>query len=208
MMAFSGSISPLTVETSHSEDTVLSPRFSSIRAIGCGANGLVYVGTDATKQKDVAIKKIKLLEHRECKHALREVMILRQMNHENVILLLEVLDAQGQNISLEDQERDLSELRHIYLIQELFQTDLHMVIQSRQLQEEHIKFVMYQIIRGLRYIHSANVLHRDIKPNNIMVNCADLQIKIGDFGLARVVDPNYGHAVRKLYAYILYMYVY
>ena len=51
---------------------------------------------------------------------------------------------------------------------------------------------MYQILRGLKYIHSANVLHRDLKPSNLLLNTT-CDLKICDFGLARVADPEHDH---------------
>lgn len=69
------------------------------------------------------------------------------------------------------------------------ETDLHHVIRAQQLSEEHICYFLYQILRGLKYIHSANVLHRDLKPSNLLIN-GNCDLKICDFGLARVADPN------------------
>ncbi|KAI9905320.1 hypothetical protein PsorP6_014348 [Peronosclerospora sorghi] len=68
------------------------------------------------------------------------------------------------------------------------ETDLHRVIHSTQtLTDEHVAHFMRQILRGLAYLHSANILHRDLKPSNILVtNTCDA--KIGDLGLARYVD--------------------
>jgi len=65
------------------------------------------------------------------------------------------------------------------------ETDLHRVIYSRQdLSDDHIQYFIYQILRGLLFMHSANVIHRDIKPSNLLLNKAcDLQIC--DLGLAR-----------------------
>ena len=72
-----------------------------------------------------------------------------------------------------------------YVIQELMECDLHQIIKSRQaLTESHYQYFVYQILRGLKYIHSANVLHRDLKPANLLVN-SDCELKICDFGLAR-----------------------
>ena len=63
--------------------------------------------------------------------------------------------------------------------------DLHQIIRSEQpLSDAHYQYFIYQICRGLKYIHSANVLHRDLKPGNLLVN-ADCELKICDFGLAR-----------------------
>ena len=58
---------------------------------------------------------------------------------------------------------------------------------------DHICYFLYQILRGLKYIHSANVLHRDLKPSNLLLNTT-CDLKICDFGLARVADPDHNHA--------------
>ncbi|MBA0555322.1 hypothetical protein Golob_025508 [Gossypium lobatum] len=69
-------------------------------------------------------------------------------------------------------------------------TDLHQIIRSNQaLSEEHCQYFLYQILRGLKYIHSANVLHRDLKPSNLLLN-ANCDLKICDFGLARVTSES------------------
>lgn len=69
--------------------------------------------------------------------------------------------------------------------------DLAAIIRSGQpLTDAHFQSFIYQILCGLKYIHSANVLHRDLKPGNLLVN-ADCELKICDFGLARgfSMDP-------------------
>ena len=64
-------------------------------------------------------------------------------------------------------------------------TDLFKIIKSGQvLTSDHFKFIMYQILRGLLFLHSAKIIHRDIKPSNILIN-EDCSIKICDFGLSR-----------------------
>jgi len=76
-----------------------------------------------------------------------------------------------------------------YVLTELMQSDLHKIIVSPQpLTPDHVKVFVYQILRGLKYLHSANVLHRDIKPGNLLVN-SNCILKICDFGLARIWDP-------------------
>jgi len=73
----------------------------------------------------------------------------------------------------------------MYILYELMDTDLHQIIRSSQpLSDEHGQFFIYQLLRGLKYIHSANVLHRDLKPSNILLN-ANCDLRICDFGLAR-----------------------
>jgi serine/threonine protein kinase len=79
----------------------------------------------------------------------------------------------------------------IYANIELMECDLAAIIRSGQpLTDAHFQSFIYQILCGLKYIHSANVLHRDLKPGNLLVN-ADCELKICDFGLARgfSVDP-------------------
>ena len=77
--------------------------------------------------------------------------------------------------------------QEIYMITELMQSDLHKIIVSPQnLSQDHIKVFLYQILRGVKYLHSAKIIHRDIKPGNLLVN-SNCVLKICDFGLARYV---------------------
>ncbi|XP_022619192.1 serine/threonine-protein kinase NLK isoform X2 [Seriola dumerili] len=78
----------------------------------------------------------------------------------------------------------------IYVVTELMQSDLHKIIVSPQpLSSDHAKVFLYQILRGLKYLHSAGILHRDIKPGNLLVN-SNCVLKICDFGLARVEESD------------------
>jgi mitogen-activated protein kinase 1/3 len=73
---------------------------------------------------------------------------------------------------------------------DLMNTDMFQIINSGQtLLTEHHQYFLYQLLRGLKYIHSANILHRDLKPGNLLLN-ANCDLKIGDFGLARVLNPD------------------
>lgn len=89
----------------------------------------------------------------------------------------------------------LTEVNSVYIVQEYMETDLCQLLERGLLSEDHARLFMYQLLRGLKYIHSANVLHRDLKPANLFVNTEDLVLKIGDFGLARIMDPHYSHKV-------------
>ncbi|XP_061345333.1 mitogen-activated protein kinase 19-like isoform X2 [Gastrolobium bilobum] len=78
------------------------------------------------------------------------------------------------------------EFKDIYVVFELMESDLHQVIKANDdLTREHHQFFLYQMLRALKYMHTASVYHRDLKPKNILAN-ANCKLKICDFGLARV----------------------
>ncbi|PVV01436.1 hypothetical protein BB560_004142 [Smittium megazygosporum] len=101
--------------------------------------------------------------------------------------------AYGTIISILDIHRPKSfkEFDHVYIIQELMETDLHRVIRSHDLSDDHCQYFIYQTLRALKYIHSANVVHRDLKPSNLLLN-SNCDLKVCDFGLARglSINPN------------------
>jgi len=78
-------------------------------------------------------------------------------------------------------------------VQCLMECDLYKLLRHQRLTDEHICYFLYQILRGLKYIHSANVLHRDLKPSNLLLN-TNCDLKICDFGLARIADPTKDHS--------------
>ncbi|EPS64079.1 hypothetical protein M569_10702, partial [Genlisea aurea] len=150
-----------------------------IAPIGRGAYGLVCSATNAETNEKVAIKRIaNAFDNRiDAKRTLREIKLLTHMDHENVIKLTDII-----------QPADKADFNDVYIVYELMDTDLHQVISSSQeLTEDHCQYFLYQILRGLKYIHSADVLHRDLKPSNVLLN-ADCDLKICDFGLARTAS--------------------
>ncbi|XP_073271039.1 mitogen-activated protein kinase homolog NTF6 isoform X1 [Primulina huaijiensis] len=83
---------------------------------------------------------------------------------------------------------DKQEFNDVYIVYELMDTDLHQIIcSSQELTENHCQYFLYQLLRGLKYIHSADVLHRDLKPSNLLLD-ANCDLKICDFGLARTTS--------------------
>lgn len=168
----------------------LGGRFIDFRPLGFGVNGLVLSAVDSHTCRKVAVKKIALSDARSMKHALREIKIIRRLEHDNIVKVYEVLGPQGA-----DLQGELFQFSVAYIIQEHMETDLARLLEQGTLTEEHAKLFMYQLLRGLKYIHSANVLHRDLKPANIFISTEDLVLKIGDFGLARIVDQHYSHKV-------------
>eukprot|EP00752_Nemacystus_decipiens_P003339 g3089.t2 len=79
----------------------------------------------------------------------------------------------------------------VYIVTNLMESDMDRIIASGQpLTDQHFQYFIYQVLRGLKFIHSANVLHRDMKPSNLLVN-ANCDLAICDFGLARGVELEY-----------------
>ncbi|KAK9977445.1 hypothetical protein ABG768_019259 [Culter alburnus] len=151
------------------------------RPIGYGAFGVVWSVTDPRDGRKVALKKMPNVFQNlvSCKRVFRELRMLCFFKHDNVLSALDIL-----------QPPQIDCFEEIYVITELMQSDLHKVIVSPQpLTTDHIKVFLYQILRGLKYLHSAGILHRDIKPGNLLVN-SNCLLKICDFGLARVEEPD------------------
>ncbi|KAD6453233.1 hypothetical protein E3N88_07938 [Mikania micrantha] len=150
-----------------------------IRPVGRGAYGIVCAATNVETREEVAIKKIgNAFDNRiDAKRTLREIKLLRHMDHENVIAIKDIIrPPQKENFN------------DVYIVYELMDTDLHQIIRSNQpLADDHCRYFLYQILRGLKYVHSAHVLHRDLKPSNLLLN-ANCDLKIGDFGLARTTS--------------------
>ncbi|CAL5211324.1 unnamed protein product [Lathyrus oleraceus] len=152
-----------------------------IMPIGRGAYGIVCSLLNTETNELVAVKKIANAfdNHMDAKRTLREIKLLRHLDHENVIGLRDVIPPPLRR-----------EFNDVYITTELMDTDLHQIIRSNQnLSDEHCQYFLYQILRGLRYIHSANIIHRDLKPSNLLLN-ANCDLKIIDFGLARPTMEN------------------
>uniref|UniRef100_A0A8D3D153 mitogen-activated protein kinase n=1 Tax=Scophthalmus maximus TaxID=52904 RepID=A0A8D3D153_SCOMX len=137
--------------------------------------------TDPRDGKQVALKKMPNVFQNlvSCKRVFRELKMLCFFKHENVLSALDIL-----------QPPHIDYFEEIYVVTELMQSDLHKIIVSPQpLSSDHAKVFLYQILRGLKYLHSAGILHRDIKPGNLLVN-SNCVLKICDFGLARVEESD------------------
>ncbi|KAL4164868.1 hypothetical protein KRP22_003609 [Phytophthora ramorum] len=157
------------------------PATTLVRLLGKGSYGQVAEAFDTERQKKVAIKKIINVFDQEidCKRLYREIYILRRLNHPQVINLIDVIPPENY-----DTFTDL------YLVFDFVDTDLHKLIMSPQyLTIRHIQVFLYQLLCGLKYVHSANVIHRDMKPANILLN-EDCTLMICDFGLSRVMESD------------------
>ena len=165
-------------------------RYQLLHVIGRGAYGVVCAAHDTENANtNCAIKKIFNYADNSTilKRTLREVRLLRILKHENIIGL--------QRIMLPHSGR---EFRDLYLVSDLMETDLSSIIKSPQeLSDEHAQFFIYQVFCGLKFMHSCGVIHRDLKPRNLLVN-SNCDLKICDFGLARLIKPDsYQHLSRQ-----------
>ena len=153
-------------------------KYVPIKPIGKGAYGIVCSAKDEKLNTKVAIKKITNAFENvvDAKRTLREIKLLRHLRHENIVPITDCM--------LPSKEEEYS-FNDVYVMYELMDTDLHQIIRSDQpLTDDHCQYFIYQLLRGLKYIHSADVLHRDLKPSNLLLN-ANCDLKICDFGLAR-----------------------
>mmetsp|Transcript_30701 Transcript_30701/g.63477 ORF Transcript_30701/g.63477 Transcript_30701/m.63477 type:complete len:359 (-) Transcript_30701:96-1172(-) len=150
------------------------------KLLGKGAYGHVCAVTNSENGERLAVKKVKNAfdDVIDAKRVLREIRLLCSFDHENVLCIKDLQMPKDQNGKHED----------VYIITELLDTDLSKVIYSPQpLIDDHCQYFLYQILRGLKYLHSARVLHRDLKPGNLLVN-SNCDLKICDFGLARLEE--------------------
>lgn len=87
------------------------------------------------------------------------------------------------------EENDRETYDEVYWIMPRMDTTLKRVIRSKQkLSGRHIQFIIYQIARGLEYMHSGGIIHRDLDPDNILINCANCRLKIAGFNRSRCAD--------------------
>ena len=140
-------------------DKHIQKRYEIQQKLGKGAYGIVWKAEDKKTKETVALKKIfdAFQNATDAQRTFREVIFLQQMEeHENIVKLMKVCKA--------DNNRD------IYLVFEYMQTDLHATIRANILEEIHKQYIMYQAFNALTYMHSAQLVHRDMKPANLLLN--------------------------------------
>ncbi|TIB81440.1 Pkinase-domain-containing protein [Wallemia mellicola] len=158
-------------------NNAIMKRYSKERKVGEGTYASVYQGHCVETGRMVAIKKIKIGQFKDGldMSAVREVKFLQELKHENVIEMLDVFSAK-QNLNL---------------VLEFLTTDLELIIKDRSIifRPGDIKSWMAMTLRGVDWCHRHFVLHRDLKPNNLLINDKGI-LKVADFGLARdVAEP-------------------
>lgn len=151
-----------------------SHTYRILHVIGEGAYGVVCAAVNETTSERVAIKRIKsvLDSYPVATRILRELKFLRLLrHHENVVTVADVL-VPGERDRFNDA----------FVVSELMPTDLSKLLRSATpLSGDHVKYLMFQLLRAVHFLHSSNVFHRDIKPNNILVN-KKCELRVCDFG--------------------------
>jgi mitogen-activated protein kinase 15 len=150
-------------------------RYKILEELGKGAYGIVWKAQAIKTRQFVALKKIigAFNNDVDAQRTWREVLLLKSLCHPLLIGLLKVYAAAN--------DKDL------YLVFPYVETNLHLVNADSRIEAEHKQFIIYQLFLGLKYLKDMNVLHRDLKPCNILIN-SQCQIKIADFGLARTIS--------------------
>jgi serine/threonine protein kinase len=144
--------------------------------LGEGTYGVVYKARDRRTDEIVALKRIRLEVEDEGipSTALREISLLRELTHRNIVDLKDCVQEDGK----------------LYLVFEFLDKDLKKYMESCSglLSPALVKSYLFQMCRGLTFCHARGVMHRDLKPQNLLVT-RDGRLKIADFGLARAFCP-------------------
>jgi serine/threonine protein kinase len=166
-------------EIQESEKLVLEGTNTSYECVersGKGSFGVVFRARDTSTDKDVAIKRV--LQDPRYKN--RELQIMKAIDHTNCVKLLDSFyDRKGNELYLN--------LVLAYIPKNLFEVCTQFTKKKLSMPLLHVKFYVYQICRSLSYIHSLGICHRDIKPQNLLINPATHELKLCDFGSAKVL---------------------
>mmetsp|Transcript_35968 Transcript_35968/g.80065 ORF Transcript_35968/g.80065 Transcript_35968/m.80065 type:complete len:302 (-) Transcript_35968:441-1346(-) len=149
-------------------------KYEKLDRVGEGTYGVVYRARDRYTGDIIALKKIRLEQEEEGvpSTAIREISLLKELNHANVVRLYDVIHSE----------------KRLYLVFEFLDLDLKKLMDANPgFSKDHriIKLYLWQILNGIAYCHSRRVLHRDLKPQNLLIDRAHNNLKLADFGLAR-----------------------
>ncbi|KAK1930994.1 Glycogen synthase kinase-3 beta [Phytophthora citrophthora] len=155
--------------------------YSAERIIGNGSFGVVFQATVEETGEIVAIKKV--LQDKRFKN--RELQIMRQLHHVNIVQLKHCFYCNGEK----------PDELYLNLVLEFIPDTVYGVARQLQKAKQYmpivlVKLYIYQICRSLAYIHSMGICHRDIKPQNLLLDPRSHEVKLCDFGSAKVLQKN------------------
>ncbi|ORZ03566.1 protein serine/threonine kinase [Syncephalastrum racemosum] len=164
-------------------------KYQKIEKLGEGTYGIVYKAQNRDTNEVVALKRIRLDNEEEgvpCT-AIREISLLKELKHVNIVRLYDVLHTE----------------KKLTLVFEYLDSDLKKFLDSYggDIDPFTVKQLMYQLLKGIAFCHEHKVLHRDLKPQNLLINKKG-ELKLGDFGLARAFGipvRSYSHEVVTLW---------
>jgi serine/threonine protein kinase len=167
--------------------------YAAERVIGNGSFGVVYQATVIETGETVAIKKV--LQDRRFKN--RELQIMGMLDHPDVVTLKHCFYSKGEKL----------EEVYLNLVMEYIPETIHRTLRNHTKAKKLIpitynKVYMYQIARGVAYIHSLGICHRDIKPQNLLLNTRTHNVKLCDFGSAKILvkgEPNVAYICSRYY---------
>eukprot|EP00472_Partenskyella_glossopodia_P010560 CAMPEP_0197525022 /NCGR_PEP_ID=MMETSP1318-20131121/10569_1 /TAXON_ID=552666 /ORGANISM="Partenskyella glossopodia, Strain RCC365" /LENGTH=296 /DNA_ID=CAMNT_0043078171 /DNA_START=74 /DNA_END=964 /DNA_ORIENTATION=+ len=165
-------------------------KYQTLEKIGQGTYGVVYKAKDKKTAELLALKKIRLDAEDEGipSTAIREISLLKQLQHENIVRLYDVVHTE----------------RKLTLVFEYLDQDLKKYLDAcgeKGIEPFTVKSFLYQLLKGIAYCHDHRVLHRDLKPQNLLINMEG-ELKLADFGLARAFGipvRSYTHEVVTLW---------
>ena len=147
-------------------------KYTKVEKVGEGTYGVVYKCKVKDTNNFVALKKIRLENEDEGipSTSIREISILKQLRHPNIVYLIDLIHGE----------------KKLYLVFEYMDHDLKkfLDINNGPLSPELVKSYLFQILIAINFCHSKRILHRDLKPQNLLID-KDRIIKVADFGLAR-----------------------
>nr|POE89365.1 isoform 2 of snf1-related protein kinase catalytic subunit alpha kin10 [Quercus suber] len=166
------------------EGSIIGEKYKLGKIIGRGAFGKVRIATDIQTTCEVAVKILvreTMVKKKMEEIVYREIEILRSLRHPHIIRLYEVIDTP----------------KEIYFVMEYAKKGdlLEYILDMGKLQEEEARKIFQQIISGVEYCHENYVVHRDLKPDNLLLD-SEQNVKITDFGLSNIMSDGQGFTTR------------